>query len=161
MVLCCRVQEHSAYTTLMEANRRSPTRHAGFLLATIGRRVERTWTRLLRDHEMANADFMALAVLVDGPMSQVDLAHGMGIDPRNAGPTVKRLRSRGWVVPRPDPLDGRALRIELTDEGRALWERIQEDLVIKRASHLSALTPEEVTELERLLNKLNDGVVWD
>ncbi|WP_336250606.1 MarR family winged helix-turn-helix transcriptional regulator [Stomatohabitans albus] len=127
----------------------------------IGRRVERTWNRLLRKHEMTNADFTALAVLVDGPASQGQLAYGMGIDPRNAGAEVKRLQKRGWVILRRDAQDSRALRIELSDQGRAQWELIQEVLVNERKSQLAALSPEEITELERLLNKLNDGATWD
>lgn len=115
---------------------------------------------MLRKHEMTNADFTALAVLVGGPVSQARLAYGMGIDPRNAGAEVKRLQSRGWVLPLRDTHDGRALRIELSDEGRAQWVRIQTILADQRASHLAGLTPEEITELERLLNKLNDGADW-
>lgn len=144
----------------MENNWRSPKRHAGFLLPAIGRRVEHTWNRLLREYEMTNADFTALAVLIEGPTSQVNLARGMSIDPRNAGAVVKRLQNRGWVVPRRDASDGRALRIELSGEGSAQWARIQEILAFQRASQLAALTPEEIKELERLLNKLNDGAAW-
>lgn len=135
---------------------RTTTRHAGFLLPSLGRRVERSWNTLLRSNEMTNADFTALAALTEGPANQRALATRMGIDPRNAGSTVRRLRDRGWITACRESHDGRVLRLELSQAGRHRWQALQDELAAARQDHLGGLTEEEIAEFERLLNKIND-----
>jgi DNA-binding MarR family transcriptional regulator len=62
---------------------------------------------------------------------------------------ARRLESRGWIVRRPSPADGRVTLATLTDDGAAL-------LVAAAPAHVEAvqqsvfdvLTPEQVTQLD-------------
>ncbi|WP_202879652.1 MarR family winged helix-turn-helix transcriptional regulator [Serinicoccus kebangsaanensis] len=134
-------------------------RRAGFLLATVGRRTEAAWGGFLRSRGMTNAEFAALAVLVDGSASQVELARQLAIDARNAGATVGRLRERGWLSSEADTADRRRVVLTLTPEGRRAWDGLQSELRGSHSDYFSVLDETERTELERLLNKLNDAHV--
>lgn len=132
-------------------------RRTGFLLAALGRRTETAWSAFLRGHSLSNAEFNALAVLVDESPGQGQLAAYLAIDPRNVGALVRKLEERGWAESKPHPADARRRIIEITEGGRSVWASVQAALATARADYFDALDPEERRELERLLNKLNDA----
>lgn len=132
-------------------------RRAGFLLATVGRRTDAAWGGFLRSRGMTNAEFAALAVLVDGSASQVELARQLAIDARNAGATVRKLRERGWLSSAADTTDRRRVVLTLTPDGQRAWDDLQAELRGSRSDYFGALDDPERAELERLLNKLNDA----
>lgn len=132
-------------------------RRVGFLLAALGRRTESTWTAFLRARSLSNAEFSALAVLASESPGQGQLASYLAIDPRNAGALVRKLVERGWAEAKPHPADGRRRVISLTGAGRDAWEALQRDAAGARRGYFDALDADELQELERLLNKLNDA----
>lgn len=74
----------------------------------------------------AGADALdALARL--GPISLNRLAAELIVDKSTACRVVALLEARGWVLRAGDPADGRALRLHLTDPGRALQVELQAD----------------------------------
>jgi DNA-binding MarR family transcriptional regulator len=94
----------------------------------------------------------ALAVIVDlGEPRISDIAAADRISQPTATNLVQKLEERGWVARTPDPSDARAVRIQITDAGRAA------QLEFRRAA-AEALTP----RLERLgadqVTALVDGV---
>lgn len=56
--------------------------------------------------------------LLDQPMSQVEIAHALGISPPSAMELVKRLERDGYVTRTRDPEDARRLVVALTPEAR-------------------------------------------
>lgn len=132
-------------------------RRTSFLLATLGRRTESTWTAFLRDRSLSNAEFSALAVLASESPGQGQLASYLAIDPRNAGALVRKLEQRGWAEATSHPEDARRRVISMTSRGRAAWQAVQADLSEARRGYFDALDADEQHELERLLNKLNDA----
>ncbi|MDX6475019.1 MAG: hypothetical protein QOH95_530 [Gaiellaceae bacterium] len=73
---------------------------------------------------MTSTQRLALFELVEeGPMRLNDLAALMGTSAPTASRAVDALAEAGLVERLTDPTDRRALRIELTDEGRARVER--------------------------------------
>lgn len=133
-------------------------RGAGFLLAVLGRRAEASWASFLRDRAVTTAEFTAMAVLAEGAASQRSVAEGMGIDPRNAGATIRRLVDRGWVESAPVAHDRRAKRLSMTESGSRWWAGLSADLAGARSGFFDALSERELGELERLLRKLEAGV---
>jgi DNA-binding MarR family transcriptional regulator len=62
----------------------------------------------------------ALAVVAKhGPLRLSDLAHLEGVSAPSMTRTIAELETRGYVVRRPDPLDGRAALIAAADAGTA------------------------------------------
>ena len=88
-------------------------------------RVVRHLTRLSGGPDqgpaLTSTQRLALIELVeDGPMRLNDLARRMGTSAPTASRAVDTLAEAGLVARLTDPSDRRALRIELTAEGRAL-----------------------------------------
>jgi DNA-binding MarR family transcriptional regulator len=94
-----------------------------------------------------------LAVL--GPVRLTELAAALGLDPSSVSRQVTAVERAGYVRREPDPADGRATRLVLTDRGRQAADSVQE----KRAQALKVLTPgwsdHDHEELAALLARLN------
>ncbi|MEJ9077226.1 MarR family transcriptional regulator [Gordonia malaquae] len=67
--------------------------------------------------EVETAAYRGLFVLKHGPMRASELAAAMAADPSTTSRHVAKLVSEGFVRREPDPADGRAFRLILTDEG--------------------------------------------
>ena len=67
---------------------------------------------------------------------------------------VDRLTDRGFVRRRPDPRDGRAVIVALTDAGRRSVDAAMSDLLDAEHALLTDLPPEDLTELAGKLRRL-------
>ena len=67
---------------------------------------------------------------------------------------LDRLEKAGLVRRIPDERDRRSVQIEVTDEGRALYERAVDAQAAKEAIVAEALTLEQQDELNGLLRRL-------
>lgn len=94
-----------------------------------------------------------LAVL--GPVRLTELASALGLDPSSVSRQVSAVERAGYVRREPDPSDGRATRLVLTEKGHAAATAVQE----KRAQALKVLTPgwssKDLKELAARLARLN------
>ncbi|MFL5539569.1 MAG: MarR family winged helix-turn-helix transcriptional regulator [Longimicrobiaceae bacterium] len=102
------------------------------------RRSLRELTRLLqlRDRERVSAAGVtvagahALEVLAErGALSLTALSAALFVDRSTACRIVGLLEDRGWVRREADPGDGRAIRVEPTEHGRALEAALREAAV--------------------------------
>ncbi len=67
---------------------------------------------------------------------------------------LDRLEEAGFIRRLPDPNDRRGLQIELTDDGRKLYERALKTQADKESLAASALTRREQKELNGLLRRM-------
>jgi DNA-binding MarR family transcriptional regulator len=67
---------------------------------------------------------------------------------------IDRLEGRGLVERRPDPNDGRVVRVRLTRAGKALQERALVDHAANEERLLSGLQSREREQLAALLRRL-------
>lgn len=100
-----------------------------------------TWAVLAHAHESPG-------------LSQTELAEIVGIESPTLVRHLDRLSNEGLVVRRRDEVDRRVTRIELTDAGRALYERLAEVAEGLDAALRSLFTPEEEELLERMLIRI-------
>jgi DNA-binding MarR family transcriptional regulator len=68
---------------------------------------------------------------------------------------LDKLEQAGLVQRLPDPADRRALLVELTQDGRALVERVMASLLQMRADQLHTLSTTERRQLVEVLRKLS------
>ena len=98
------------------------------------------------------------AVLVplerDGEQRCSALAAGLGVDGSVASRQVAALERAGYVQRRPDPLDGRASLIGLSEAGAAALARTREVRADWATAALADWTDEEADTLCRLLERL-------
>ena len=84
-----------------------------------------------------------------------ELAERTGRTKSTVSVLAGKLEKAGYLLREPDPRDARVLRLRLTEKGEALdkvFAEISEEL---HRRMLAALGPDELAELERLLEKSN------
>ena len=93
------------------------------------------------------------ALAASGPLRVTDLAVWACLDASTVSRHVAQLHSAGLIERTPDPLDGRAHRVKLSDAGSA---RIDAALRARRGlleKCLESWSPRDLEELERLLTR--------
>lgn len=92
--------------------------------------------------------------LAPGPVTAGVLGDALGLDKMAASRAVRALETRGRLQRRPDPEDGRRIALAITDDGRALVARIEPSGREREAALLAALTDDERTALDALMDRL-------
>ena len=97
---------------------------------------------------------------LNGPMSATELARAVDVDGGAMTRQLDQLETKGYLRRQPHEQDRRALRIELTEAGEALWRHLYESNVatLERAQRsLSAQERDQLHDyLGRVLNALRD-----
>ena len=99
-----------------------PPRHVFILLEDMTRRLSREMTaRMEGGAVVRGSEARILTMLGEDGARPTDLAKGAWISKQAIGKRVRELEERGLVETRPDPDDGRAVRVHRTEAGdRAL-----------------------------------------
>ena len=93
-----------------------------------------------------------------GPCSAADLAVEVGLDRSGVTRRASRLADAGLVRREPDPADGRATLLILTDEGRRVVEVTRQRLATVFDDALSSWPPGEARSFARQLRRfIADG----
>ena len=90
--------------------------------------------------------------------TQAQMAEAMGITGATLTHHLNAMEAQGLVRRRREAPNRRVQRVELTEAGAALFERLREVVLRHDARLRSALTEEEVAQLGGLLDKLQAGV---
>lgn len=89
-----------------------------------------------------------------GPVDQTTLAKAVAIDKTNMADILERLRKRGLIRRRTSTRDRRVRLTGLTDEGRALLDRIDDRAERAHLRTLEDLPPAEQAQLVDLMTRL-------
>ncbi|MCX4905485.1 MarR family winged helix-turn-helix transcriptional regulator [Streptomyces sp. NBC_00878] len=93
-----------------------------------------------------------------GRQRATELAAYIGVGKATMSRQLRALEEMGVVAREPDPADGRAWLVHLTEEGRARFRAVREARRARYVRELASWDREEVAELARLLHRLNRGV---
>ncbi len=127
----------------------------GYLLARVGSDSRRRWARTLLEEDLTPHHYSALIALDQlGAMSQQQLSHLVGIDPRNAVPVIDQLQTRGLLARNPDPSDRRRHAVTLTATGGRVLTRLRHAAEEAEERLLTPLCTTERRALHALLTKL-------
>ncbi|MFI1353686.1 MarR family winged helix-turn-helix transcriptional regulator [Streptomyces sp. NPDC020898] len=147
--------------------------------AVAGRGVEREFLALEREltvflrRARANSGEMAREVHPDlessaygllvrldecGRQRATELAAYIGVGKATMSRQLRALEQLGLIAREPDPADGRAWLVHLTDEGRVRFRTVREARRERYVRELAAWDRVEVAELARLLHQLNLGM---
>ncbi|OON81193.1 MarR family winged helix-turn-helix transcriptional regulator [Streptomyces tsukubensis] len=106
--------------------------------------------------ELESAAYGLLVRLEEaGQQRATELAAYIGIGKATISRQLRALETLGLVAREPDPADGRAWLVHLTDEGRARYRSVRAARRARYVSRLSGWDRDEVAELARLLHQLN------
>ena len=136
----------------------------GTIMST-ARAMRRAYDRAFADIGINLAEATILAHLVDGQLTQSELARRVGTSRARIGGSIDSLVPKGAVKRVADAADRRIWLVTLTDEGRSMWERsvaadrelrkrIRVGTTVKQREQLD----EALTVLyKNLLDHLDDG----
>ena len=123
----------------------------------ISRRIKRMLDETLDEHNLSSGEWHALGSLSRAPNGRRtagELASKMELSSAAMTNRLDRLEKAGLVRRIPDERDRRSVQIEVTEEGRALYERAVDAQAAKEAIVAEALTPSQQDDLNDLLRRL-------
>ena len=82
-----------------------------------------------------------------------DIADGLGITPPSVSVGLQRLEKAGWLARHPDPHDGRATCISLTEKSNGMLQRVKTAQSKGIQQFLIGLSSDEQNQLMELLEK--------
>lgn len=110
--------------------------------------------RICRERGVTTTQYTALSVLRVRPgMSSAQLAVRSFIKPQSAHQTVTELENMGYIKRKPDELNRRILRINLTTMGRDLLESCDGAVDQLEGQMFNGFPAAEVVKLQHLLNR--------
>ncbi|MEC4018697.1 MarR family winged helix-turn-helix transcriptional regulator [Streptomyces sp. H27-D2] len=106
--------------------------------------------------ELEPAAYGLLVRLEDaGRQRATDLAAYFGVGKATMSRQLRVLEDLGLVAREPDPADGRASLVGITDEGRERFRRVRDARRGQYVRKLAGWDRGEIAELARLLNQFN------
>ncbi|MGA4839636.1 MarR family winged helix-turn-helix transcriptional regulator [Streptomyces sp. G45] len=90
-----------------------------------------------------------------GPRRATDLAAFIGVGKATMSRQLRALEQLGLVAREPDPADGRAWLVRLSEEGRERFRTVRSARRERYVRQLAGWDRKEVAELARLLGQLN------
>lgn len=118
--------------------------------------LKRNINALVQPTGLSLARLQVLFQLVDGQAIRIgELSSCIGVAARTMTSTVEAMERDGLVTRRPDPLDGRATIIAITEAGRRSYEEGRRVQAIVIADLFEQLSPTQRAALGDVLHQLN------
>lgn len=121
--------------------------------------------RLFRPHGLTAPQYNVLNLLAaHAPgtgYSQRELADTLVVDRSNVTGLIDRMESGGWVRRVDDPADRRVYRVQLTPNGRKLWQKVSPGYADVVSQVTARLDPKQIEDTRTLLGVLReDATRW-
>lgn len=111
-------------------------------------RISRFLDRRSRGDRFTRTETSVLASVVRlGPLRLSELADVEGVNPTMLSRIVGKLEEQGLLLRRPDPADGRAALVEVTEAGAAEQQRLRAERSELLTARLAALPGVRAAEL--------------
>ena len=134
----------------------------GYWLTVTALSYHRVLNAEVAPHDLTFRQSQVLGWLVlDGKLSQSDLASRMQIEPPTLAGIVDRMERTGWVRRTDCPNDRRKKLIELTPAAEPVWEIVAQCARRIRARATHGLTDEQVATLRDLLRVVHANLNHD
>jgi DNA-binding MarR family transcriptional regulator len=143
------MQVNDAYTP------QTPVEGVMHAFTRIGRRLKAKQPGDTLDH---SAHVVLFALRCNGALRLSDLAGKLELDASTASRHVRSLEQLGLIRRSPDPDDGRAFRVELTEQGIEQWEASARHRMELLNAAMEGWSEEDVQTFERLMTRFADGV---
>ncbi|WP_421876977.1 MarR family winged helix-turn-helix transcriptional regulator [Pacificispira sp.] len=129
-----------------------------YRLSVLADRVTRDLSKVYGPRGIGQAEWRVLAHLggaADG-LSVRDIHDRVSLEKYRVTRALQRLESAGLVRKTQSDRDRRLIAVALTEEGRALYERIVPDALAFEESLLTVLSSEDRAALDRILTRLSE-----
>lgn len=114
-------------------------RHLTYRLARLQSQLSAQATDILKQHtKISLSEWRVLALLTDPTITfQKDVLKAMGLDKAQISRTLKRLSEKKLIILTSDKQDQRNRLVTITDEGKALVQKMV-PIMLKRQAHLQS-----------------------
>ncbi|KZD12053.1 MarR family winged helix-turn-helix transcriptional regulator [Oceanibaculum pacificum] len=130
----------------------------GFLIRRLHQIHTALFTQEIGEEKITPIMYSVLSALSQtGPVDQTTLARAVAIDKTNMADILERLRKRGLIRRRVAPKDRRVRLTVLTDEGRALLDRVDAKAERAHLRTVEDLPPGEQAQLVALMMRIIDA----
>jgi MarR family 2-MHQ and catechol resistance regulon transcriptional repressor len=124
--------------------------------------IQRFFSKLVsesitKQNNITEQQMTVLKILARKPLQMSELGHELLVSSPTITSLIDRMEKKG-IVKREDCKDRRKIEIQLTLEGKKLYETAMEQYRDLLQKSFSVLTPEEAAELLRLLRKLKNEI---
>ncbi|MCZ4124766.1 MarR family winged helix-turn-helix transcriptional regulator [Streptomyces sp. H39-S7] len=111
-------------------------------------------TRIGAEHDLSLTQLRVLGILRDRRPRMSDLAAFLGLDKSTLSGLIARAEQRGLLTRGTSPEDKRAVIVLITDAGRDLTQRLDEEIRYALAPATDRLDPQQREQLAQLLEPL-------
>lgn len=116
--------------------------------------VDAVYADSVREFDLTMAQAQLLCVLIARPFGMLELAKTLNLAKSSVSGLVDRSEKNGLVRREPDPADGRASRVALTEKGAQLAEQFHDETVKRVAELPLGLDAAEQEVLVGLLSRV-------
>jgi MarR family transcriptional regulator for hemolysin len=136
-----------------------PAQPVGLHIATTAKAVSRAFNDALAEAGGSLPIWLVLSsVKGEARRTQLEVARAVGIE----GPTLTRhldgLEEAGLVRRQRDPDDRRAVRVELTESGEELFQRLRKAVIAFSGRLTEGISDQELDRLRKTLARLEENV---
>ena len=107
---------------------------------------------------LSRTEIGVLNVVAEKPRRITELAAREGVTQPAITLLVNRLAERGWLRRTRDPLDGRAVLVELTPAGGALLDQVRAEFRALVSEDMAALDDDDLSALARAVEILDEMI---
>ena len=113
--------------------------------------------RRLKDLGVSQAGWLTIAVAAkaDEPLSQIEIAHRLGVEGATMVAMIDRLVKAGLVVREPSATDRRVKRVVLTKSGMRLYRKVKAEADAFRSELLAKVDAKKLAAAADLLEQLH------
>lgn len=112
-----------------------------------------------RQHQLTLTEWRVMVVLASHPgAAATDVVDSTGLDKMSVSRALASLESKGRVLRKPHPADQRKSSLQLSPEGRRLFQRIGRLAQQREAQLLRTISPGELQALNATLDKLVEAL---
>ena len=130
----------------------------GYWLSTTTQVLHRAFNDELAPHKITYRQAQVLLwLMVDGEMSQAELAARMTIEPPTLVGILDRMELAGWIARRGCPCDRRKKLIAVCAAAEPIWEKVVDCAREIRARATRGLSPRQQATLKTLLQKVRSN----
>ncbi len=141
-----------------------PQSCTGASLGLLFRQVrDAMWARMERElaaagHDLTFSQYIALKELAAGTAGASELARAAQLNPGAMTRLLDKLEARGFLARVADPGARRALHLDLTDAGRAMWQEVHHCGLRVKERATSGMSEIELDQLTQLLLRVRDNL---
>jgi DNA-binding MarR family transcriptional regulator len=114
---------------------------------------------VFQSFDISHAQLCVISTLIHhGPMHTADIVRELNVAAPTASGIIGRLEKAGYVKRSPDPVDRRAVIVELTPQGTAMAETLRTTVARRWQSLLEKIPREDAEKYVEILRKIKEAL---